>query len=159
MSERLILARHGESEYSVKGLFNGDVAVAVGLTAEGEAQARRLGRLLADEELDLCVTSEFGRTQATADLALGGRKLPREIWPELNDPRVGRFEGLHLDDYRGWAWTAGSAEDAPGGGESRFAVVSRYADAYERLLERPERRILAVLHALPIAYVLLALEG
>lgn len=157
--ERLILARHGESEYSVHGLVNGDVSVPVGLTAEGVEQSRRLGRALAAEPLDLCVTSELGRTRETAVAALAGRPVPLEAWPELNDPRAGRFEGLHLDEYRGWAWTTGSREAAPGGGESRLAAASRYAAAYRRLLERPERTILAVLHALPIAYVLSALEG
>src|SRR5437763_1048812 len=41
--ERLILARHGESEYSVQGLVNGDTAIDVGLTGAGAAQARALG--------------------------------------------------------------------------------------------------------------------
>jgi len=152
--ERLILARHGESEYSARGLVNGDAAVAVGLTERGTEQARGLGRELADEELDLCVTSELARTRATAELALAGRGAPIESWPELNDPRAGSFEGLPLDEYRQWAWTAGSQEEAPGGGESRLAAVSRYAGAFRRVLERPEAAILVVAHALPIAYVL-----
>jgi len=157
--ERLILARHGESEYSVQGLVNGDGAIAVGLTGVGEEQARALGRELAAEPLDLCVTSVLARTRLTAALALGGRDVPTEAWEELNDPSAGSFEGLRLDEYRAWAWTAGSQEDAPGGGESRLAAVRRYVAAYERLLQRPERRILVVTHALPIAYVLLALDG
>jgi hypothetical protein len=37
--------------------------------------------------------------------------------------------------------------------------VTRYAAAYRRLLGHSERTILAVLHALPIAYVLAAREG
>jgi broad specificity phosphatase PhoE len=157
--ERLILARHGESEYSVRGLVNGDASVAVGLTGAGEEQARRLGTLLADEPLDLCVTSQLGRTQLTAALALAGRDVPVEAWGELDDPRAGAFEGLHLDEYRVWAWTAGSRDEAPGGGESRVAAVERYARGLRALLERPEPAVLAVLHALPIAYVLRALEG
>jgi broad specificity phosphatase PhoE len=152
--ERLILARHGESEYSVQGLVNGDASVAVGLTELGMEQARGLGRELAGEELDLCVTSELARTRATAELALAGRDVPVEFWPELNDPRAGSFEGLHLDEYRQWAWTAGSQEEAPGGGESRVATVRRYAGAFRRVLERPETVILVVAHALPIAYLL-----
>ena len=50
-------------------------------------------------------------------------------------------------------------EDAPGGGESRRAIVDRYANVYRALLGRPERLVLAVAHALPIAYVLDALDG
>jgi broad specificity phosphatase PhoE len=157
--ERLILARHGESEYSVRGLVNGDADVAVGLTRAGEEQARRLGELLKDEPLDLCVTSQLGRTRLTAALALDGRDVPLESWGDLDDPRAGAFEGLHLDEYRAWAWTSGSGADAPGGGESRLTAVARYARGFRALLERPEPAILAVLHALPIAYVLGALEG
>ena len=157
--ERLILARHGESEYSVQGLVNGDAAIEVGLTEAGAEEARALGRELANEPLDLCVTSVLARTRVTAALVLGGREVPMEAWPELNDPHAGRYEGLHLDEYRKWAWTTSSEEDAPGGGESRLAVARRYAAAYRRLLERPERTILVVTHALPIAYLLDALEG
>jgi broad specificity phosphatase PhoE len=152
--ERLILARHGESEYSVQGLVNGDEAVAVGLTEVGVRQARELGRALAGEQLDLCVTSALARTRETAALALAGRGVPVEAWPELNDPRAGSFEGLHLDEYRKWAWTRGSQEEAPGGGESRIAGVRRYADAFRCVLGRPEASILVVAHGLPIAYVL-----
>jgi broad specificity phosphatase PhoE len=157
--ERLILARHGESEYSARGLVNGDAAVTVGLTETGAEQARRLGELLADEPLDLCVTSRLGRTRLTAELALAGRDVPAEAWGDLDDPRAGAFEGLHLDEYRAWAWTSGSGIDAPGGGESRLTAVARYARGFRALLERTEPAILAVLHALPIAYVLGALEG
>jgi probable phosphoglycerate mutase len=152
--DRVILARHGESEYSVRGLVNGDATVAVGLTEAGVEQARRLGRELADEEIDLCVTSALARTRVTAELALAGRDVPIESWQELNDPRAGSFEGLHLDEYRNWAWTRGSLEEAPGGGESRVAGVRRYAGAFRRLLERPKPAILVVAHGLPIAYVL-----
>jgi broad specificity phosphatase PhoE len=157
--ERLILARHGESEYSARELVNGDASVPVGLTEEGEEQARALGRALAAEQLDLCITSALERTRATAALALRERDVPSAAWAELNDPRVGRFEGLPLAEYLVWAWTAGSQEQIPGGGESRFEAVSRYGRAFRAVLERPEAVVLVVAHALPIAYVLAALEG
>jgi broad specificity phosphatase PhoE len=155
----LVLARHGESEYSSRGLLNGDPSVAVGLTEEGDAQARALGAGLRDTPIDLCVTTEFGRTRRTAELALEGRNVPFEVWPDLNDPHAGSWEGLPIDDYVVWAVAAGSAEPVPGGGQSRHAIVTRCARGYRALLERPEATILAVLHALPIAYLLAALEG
>jgi alpha-ribazole phosphatase len=157
--ETLILARHGESAYSAQGLVNGDPAAGVQLTPRGMEEARSLGRELAHEPIDLCLVTPLPRTRATAELALAGRDVPVEEVPELGDPRAGRFEGLHLDDYRAWAWSAGSREDAPGGGESRLALVGRYAAAYHALRGRSERTILAVVHALPIAYLLRALDG
>jgi broad specificity phosphatase PhoE len=157
--EQLILVRHGESEYSRSGRLNGDPAAAVGLTAQGEEEARRLARELADEPLDLAVHTGFARTRETLELVLAGRDVPVAEEPRLADPRAGDFEGLTLEEYRAWAWARGSREDAPGGGESRLAAVGRYSAAYRALLERGERTILVVLHALPAAYLLLASGG
>jgi broad specificity phosphatase PhoE len=157
--EIAILARHGESELSVVGRTNGDPGLPFGLTEAGRRQALRLGELLASERLDLCVVTEFPRSRETADLALGGREVPRLVLPELNDISFGVFEGLPLADYRRWARAHGPEEPAPGGGESRAAIASRYADGYRTILARPEQQILVVAHGLPIRYLLLAVEG
>jgi broad specificity phosphatase PhoE len=149
-----ILARHGESVFSARALVNGDVAVECPLTPRGEEEARRLGEALADETIDLCVTSEFERTRQTADLALAGRDVPRLVISELNDPYYGRFEGGPLDDYRAWARSHDSGDVPPGEGESRRQIVGRYAHGFGLVLERPERTVLVVAHSLPIAYVL-----
>ena len=157
--DRVLLARHAESEFSTRGLTNGDPSVVCGLTAEGRAQARRLGELLADTELDLCVTSEFERTHETADLALAGRDLPRLVLPGLNDIRFGEFEGGPLRDYRAWARAHGPTDEAPGGGERRVETVRRYVDALRVVLGRPEPTILVIAHSLPVRYVLDAADG
>src|SRR5919202_2472513 len=113
----VILARHGVSEYSLRGIVNGDPAVAVALTETGREQARRLGELLADEPIELCVTSEFVRVRETADLALAGRDVPRLVVPELNDVRYGEFEGRPFEDYLVWARAYPPTDACPGGGE------------------------------------------
>jgi broad specificity phosphatase PhoE len=154
-----ILVRHGESEFSARGAVNGDPKGSCPLTPAGAEQARRLGRLLAETELDLCVTSEFPRVIDTADLALDGRDVPRLVVPELNDPRPGAFEGGNLADYRQWARSATSSDAPPGDGETRHALVMRLARGYRRVLARPEQTVLVVGHSLPIAYVLEALDG
>jgi broad specificity phosphatase PhoE len=157
--DEVILARHGESELSVVGIVNGDPAVPCALTAAGREQARRLGELLADVELDLCLTSEFERTRDTADLALAGRNVPRVVLAELNDVRFGSFEGGTLAEYREWASGNEPTTAALGGGESRAATITRYVSAYRTILARPEPTILVVTHGLPIRYVLNALDG
>ncbi len=155
----VILARHGESELSVVGRTNGDPSTACALTGTGREQARRLGELLANDELGLCVVSEFQRAQETADVALEGRAIPRLVMPELNDIRFGEFEGRALTEYRAWAHSHGPEDPAPGGGDSRAETVRRYVQAYRTILARPEGTILVVAHGLPVRYVLDALEG
>ena len=157
--ERVILARHGESVFSARRLVNGDVTVAGPLTAVGHEEARLLAREIAGDRIDLCVTSEFERTRATADLAIADRDVPRIVVPELNDPRYGRYEGGPLDDYRRWASLASSGDEVPGGGESRRQLVERYARGFHAVLHRPERCALVVAHSLPIAFVLAAQDG
>jgi broad specificity phosphatase PhoE len=157
--ERALMVRHGESEYSVDLRLNGEPAANVGLTARGEDEARRLGEELAGEPIDLCVTSAFRRTMETADLALAGRRVPRLVLTELNDPRYGPYEGSTLEEYRVWADSARSEARPSDDGESRLEIVARYANALRILLAREERTILVVTHSLPIAYALATRDG
>ena len=164
----LILARHGESEASARGVMNGVPGAGVALTDEGRAQAERLGVLLRGTELARCVVTPFPRTLQTAHLALGawalgdlGRKLiPLEEEPRLSDPDFGAWEGRPLDEYRTWAVTAPPAEPCPGRGESRAAIAARIAAGIDALRHRAAavgaagHPVLVVAHSLPIRYLL-----
>ena len=152
--ERLILARHGESEYSARGLLNGDPGRRCRLTPTGRIQAQRLGMLLRVEPIDLCVTSAFERTKETAEIALARRAIPRLVISELNDHPAGDFEGKGIAEYIEWAHASPSREPIPGAAESRLDVLRRFARGYRMLLERPEPTIVAILHSLPISYLL-----
>ncbi|HZO96060.1 MAG TPA: histidine phosphatase family protein [Gaiellaceae bacterium] len=154
-----ILARHGESEYSARGRLNGDAAVPCGLTARGREEARRLGEALRGDPLELCVTSALQRARETADEALGGRDVPRLVLPELNDPLYGPYEGGSIEEYRAWAAAAPSSAAPEPGGESRLALVRRYARGFRTVLERPEEHVLVVCHSLPVSYALEARAG
>ncbi len=157
--KRALLVRHAESVVSARRIANGRIEVRGPLSARGAAQARALALDLADEDIDLCATSELERTRQTADLALADRTVPRIEVPELNDPLYGQFESGPLDAYIAWALANDSAAEPPGGGEQRQKLVARYAAGFRRLLERPEHTILIVTHSLPAAYVLMARAG
>jgi broad specificity phosphatase PhoE len=152
----LVLARHAESEASVRELLNGDPTVQVGLTDLGRRQARALGA--AAGPVDLVAHTEFGRTSETAKLAWPD--APRLVVPELNEISFGRFEGtLWRDGYDVWTSSAGPEDECPGGGESRAAALRRYLRGFRRLLERPEDRVALVAHGAQVRYLLLAREG
>jgi broad specificity phosphatase PhoE len=152
---RLILARHAETELSVRGVLNGDRAVEVRLTSRGVEQARALGGVVG--RVDLVAHSSFGRTRETAELAWPD--APRHVVPELDEISYGRFEGTAwADGYGDWCASAAPDEECPGGGESRVVAIARYLRGYRQLLERPEETVAAVAHAMHVAYVLLALH-
>jgi len=153
-----VIARHGESTLNHENRINGDPSVPVHLTEKGRDEARLLGQQVAHIPLQLCVHSDFPRTRETAAIALADRDVPFEEDPELGDIRVGELEGKTLDDYRAWKHTHTRSDPFPGG-ESLDDAARRYANAFERLLERPETSILVVTHEIPLRYAINAADG
>jgi probable phosphoglycerate mutase len=154
--ETIVMARHAETEWNVRGALNGDPSVHVPLTDRGRDQARALGR--AAGPVDRVAHTRFARTRETAELAWPG--APAFELPELDEIAFGRWEGSAWNDgYAEWAHTTAPEEDPPGGGESRTTAVARYVRGYRRLLELPDRRVALVAHGAQLAYVLLGLQG
>jgi len=153
-----VIARHGESTLNSESRVNGDPSVPVHLTQRGREEAGCLGQQVAHLPLDLCAYTPFVRTLETAELALAGRDIPFEVDSGLGDIDVGELEGKTIDDYRAWKHEH-TRRDAFPGGESLDNAARRYADAFERLLARAERRILIVTHEIPLRYALNAAAG
>lgn len=156
--ETLLLARHAAARSNRESTASSAVP-GEGLIPEGIEQARALGAALERVAVDLGVASELVRTQETLEVALDGRVVPRLVVPELDEIDFGSFDGGQLEDYRAWAATQPPDVPAPGGGESRAGAAARFARGLRVLLARPERRILAVGHALPVRYALDAARG
>lgn len=154
----LVISRHGESTLNIERRVNGDPAVPVTLTDRGRDEAKLLGQQLAHVPLDLCIHTQFSRTRETAEIALADREIPSLEEPLLGDVRIGELEGRTLDDYREWK-REHTRHDAFPGGESLDNAARRYAQAYRRVLERPEERILVVTHEIPLRYAINAAEG
>ncbi|MFT8394869.1 phosphoglyceromutase [Propionibacterium sp.] len=103
MTYRLILLRHGESEWNSKNLFTG--WVDVDLNEKGVGEATRGGELLAEQNLlpDVVHTSLLRRAIHTAYLALD--KCDRHWIPvkrnwRLNERHYGSLQGLNKAEIR-----------------------------------------------------------
>ena len=93
---KLILLRHGQSQWNAKNLFTGWVDVA--LSSQGETEAKRAGELLKEKDLlpDLLHTSLLTRAIHTAEIALGAceRKwIPVSRSWRLNERHYGALQG------------------------------------------------------------------
>jgi 2,3-bisphosphoglycerate-dependent phosphoglycerate mutase len=95
-SFKLILLRHGQSEWNEKNLFTGWVDVA--LTEKGREEAIRGGQLLVEHDLlpDIVYTSRQKRAIITANLALEAADRTwidvKRNW-RLNERHYGALQG------------------------------------------------------------------
>jgi alpha-ribazole phosphatase len=156
--ELYVLTRHGESTLNLENRINGDPAVPVALTEKGREEARLLGQQVAHIRLDICICTRFSRTRESAEIALQGRDVPIEAEPLLDDIDVGDLEGLPLEDYRAWKREHTRRDPFPGG-ESLDTAALRYAQAFRKLLERPQTSVLVVMHEIPLRYAHNAAAG
>ena len=137
---RLILLRHGQSQWNLENRFTG--WVDVDLTAQGEAEARRGGELIAQAGFrpDVMFTSVLTRAKRTGALALdaaGLKDVPVVADWRLNERHYGGLTGLNKaetaekhgeDQVRIWrrSYDVPPPPLAPGG-EFDFASDPRYA--------------------------------
>ncbi len=103
MTGKLILLRHGESEWNAKNLFTGWVDVDI--NAKGETEAKRAAELLQAEDLlpDILHTSLMRRAIHTANITLDAcdrHWIPvRRNW-RLNERHYGALQGLDKSQTR-----------------------------------------------------------
>jgi len=96
MAYKLILLRHGESQWNAKNLFTGWVDVE--LSDKGKAEAKRGGQLLKEAKLlpDVLHTSLLKRAIDTADIAMASAGIPsiptKRSW-RLNERHYGALQG------------------------------------------------------------------
>jgi broad specificity phosphatase PhoE len=132
---------------------NGDPTVAVVLDAVGREQCHEVGRRVAGMSIDLGVHTRFPRTIESLGVILGGRGVPVEEYAELDEVRLGDFEGRPITEYRQWRHANGPEVPPPGEGEDRLEALYRYVSGFQRLLDQEAPTVLAVIHDAPIRFL------
>ncbi len=128
---KLVLIRHGESEWNKQNLFTGWMDVE--LSEKGKAEATEGGRLLAAEgfDFDICYTSYLRRAINTLQRVL--KSMDREWLPvvkswKLNERHYGALQGLN------------KAETAEKYGEDQVKIWRRSFDVMPPALEPNDER-------------------
>jgi len=134
--QRLVLWRHGESDYNAAQRMQGQLDSQ--LTASGLGQARRAARLLAELKPDVLMASDLSRAGDTAAVLAAETGMPLWIDKRLRETHLGTWQGLtHAEVEVLWpggiqTWR-GDPEWAPPGGETRVQVAGRAADVVAEL--------------------------
>lgn len=92
---KLVLLRHGQSQWNLENKFTGWVDVP--LTAQGESEAKNAGGKIKDIKFDTAFTSMLQRAQKTLNLALSEsnqQNIPTEKNEALNERHYGDLQGM-----------------------------------------------------------------
>ncbi|MGH8838924.1 MAG: phosphoglyceromutase [Jiangellaceae bacterium] len=165
MHYRLVLLRHGESDWNAKNLFTG--WVDVDLTERGRAEAQTGGELIAGRDLlpDVLHTSVLGRAIRTAEISLHAAErswIPvRRSW-RLNERHYGALQGkdkkqtlAEFGEEQFMLWRRSyDTPPPPIADDDEFSQVGdpRYADLPPELMPRAECLADVVRRMLPYWY-------
>ncbi len=158
---RLILIRHGETEYNVQKRYSG--VRDISLNESGRRHALLLHQKLASWHVDVCYASDKKRALETAGIVFPGREIVSV--PEIAEINFGVFEGLnhaeimsrYKDAYVEWMKDPYSASIPQG--ERLVDFERRVRRAFEAIVERHRQMTVAVVsHGGVISAFLNALE-
>jgi probable phosphoglycerate mutase len=133
---RLLLARHGQTEWHRDNRYVSRTDIA--LTETGHAQARTLAHRAEREKVDLVFSSPLGRALLTAKPAAAARNLEPETDERLRELDFGEWEGRTLSEIReedpeSVRRFEESAEHGFPGGEPLHVGADRVLDVFANL--------------------------
>jgi 2,3-bisphosphoglycerate-dependent phosphoglycerate mutase/probable phosphoglycerate mutase len=151
---RLVLLRHGQTDYNVAGRMQGHLDSI--LTETGVEQAAAVAPEIARLAPDRVISSDLRRAVDTAELVSAACGLPVKYDARLRETHLGEWQGRTVAEIEdGWpgaiaTWRSDPAW-APPGGESRIEVVRRSLPVVEELDEEytasePEITVVLVAH-------------
>lgn len=138
---RLLIARHGETDYNRKGLLQGR-GIDAPLNETGKEQAIRLSGYLKSYETEGLYSSNLKRTWQTAKPYREYLDIPTIREENLDEMDFGDFEGLSFDEITDEisalqkAWQGGDTSVKIPGGESPDEVFERANDSVHSILSR-----------------------
>ncbi len=136
-AQRLIVWRHGRTEWNATGKFQGQADIP--LDDLGVRQAARAAEVIAMYQPQVIVASDLSRTRATAAPLAELTGLPVRLDKRLREIHVGSWEGLTADEVAalepGWAQRYYAGEDVRRSetGETVAEVAERVAAAMEEV--------------------------
>jgi broad specificity phosphatase PhoE len=158
---RLLLIRHGETEWSRVRRFTG--ARDLPLSPVGRAQSEAVGRALADRPLAAVWTSPLERARATAETVAKPHRVEPHVAPAFREMAFGQWEGATRDELAERfpeplrAWVSTPHLVTPPGGETLGEVLARVTAGLEELRRAHAGSAVAlVTHAIVIRLLVLS---
>ncbi|MBO5993175.1 MAG: histidine phosphatase family protein [Acidaminococcaceae bacterium] len=164
MKTKVILIRHGETEWNVLHRFQG--LTDIPLNDRGRQQAGFARNGLVDRKLDAIYTSPLQRAVETAEIIRGDRDIPIYPTDGLREMGIGEWEGLLVSEidekYPGWydIWRTAPTQIRLKGGEPYAETQKRAWKTFWEIVKKHEgQTVLIVSHMMCISSILLTVAG
>jgi len=148
---RLILIRHGQTDWSNIKRIQGEVDVP--LNAEGLNEARAVASRLSTEKIDAVFSSQLSRSYTTAEEIARSHKVKVKKFKELNELNQGLWQGLLLSEVKKRykkqynLWRQDPTLVQPPKGEGIKEAYDRVITFVQKLIDKyPEGAICVVSH-------------
>lgn len=158
--KRLILIRHGETDYTLNRKYCGHEDIP--LNAEGIKQAECLLARLKNLKIDRVYSSDLKRAVQTAKIVFRDRVVFRR--KALREVDFGSFSGLTFEKTKSMypgiykMWMQSPKDVKIPKGESLFNLARRVGKCFERVSNQNQKKTVAlVTHGGPIRVILLKL--
>jgi len=165
MTTRLVLIRHGETDWNVEGRWQGQADVP--LNARGREQAAQIAQSLINSGIAAIYSSDLTRTRDTAELLSQATQLGVvRIDPRLREIHQGEWQGLHISEIQSRYTEAfrlrreNPLQVAPPGGETTSQVRDRVLAAVNEIIQtHPGETVAIVSHGFALAVILADHQG
>ncbi len=133
MTRRLIVVRHGRTEWNATNRFQGQADIP--LDDVGIAQAAAMAEVVAKEAPSVIWASDLSRARATAEALAEATGVPVQVDRAFREIFTGDWEGLTGDEVRArWPqdwdrWHDGEDLRRAGGAETRAEAGQRFGGA------------------------------
>ena len=157
---KLILVRHGETEWNRTGRYQGQSDIELNTT--GLWQAERLRDRLAGQKIDAIYSSDLRRALCTARIIASRHDLAVIPCQELREIDFGKIEGMTFNEIQRHypAWSGMSSDLSIPGGESLSQLASRVELFISKVSQHStDESILIVAHSGPLHILVCALLG
>ncbi len=164
MNTTIHLIRHGQTDWNIKGLYQGQLDIPLNQT--GIQQAKQVALSISGKKFDAIYASDLTRTKQTAEIIVQELNLFVHTDFRLREIFHGEWEGQYYEEIKRSqlekliSIRTNPFDDRPPGGESIGEVAERMIDCLDEINQNhPNQDIIIVSHGMAIATILCIVQG
>lgn len=161
---RLLLARHGQTDWNIAGRYQGQSDTPLNQT--GQEQAKQLAKRLSKETLHAIYASDLARAKDTAQAIANFHQLEIQTDPRWRELSFGEWEGMTYKQMSAHSpalfeeWMRDPAHISTPNGETLQQLAQRVCAAFDEIKNKHEdQTVLVVSHSGALQALLAALLG